>query len=45
MNVSRFSDAMKERWEKYQKDFDYAKGIAFTDTCDVVIEVMEEAGF
>jgi predicted nucleotidyltransferase component of viral defense system len=45
MKVSRFSDAMKERWEKYQKDFDYAKDIAFTDTCDAVIEVMEEAGF
>jgi len=33
---------MKKQWENYRKDFDYAAGIEFTDTCDAVVGLMEK---
>ncbi len=30
------SPVMESQWKKYQKEFDYAKGIEFSDTCMVV---------
>ncbi len=35
------SDAMQQRWLNYQKDFDYANGISFTDACNAVEEIMD----
>lgn len=34
------STIMQEQWKKYQKEFDYASDIAFEDTCDTVISVL-----
>ena len=34
------SAIMQEQWKKYQKEFDYASDIAFEDTCDTVISVL-----
>lgn len=41
MQVVKNSDAMKRQWDNYRKDFDYAAGIEFEETCDAVIAVME----
>lgn len=35
MNAVRNSDIMIRQWEKYRKDFEYAEGIAFEETCDM----------
>ena len=32
---------MKSRWENYQKDFDYAKGIEFEECCNAIISLLE----
>ncbi len=48
IKVVRKSDVMNSRWADYQKDFDYAAGIDFCDTCDAVlslIELMESKGY
>lgn len=34
------STVMQDQWRKYQQEFDYAADIAFADTCDTVISVM-----
>lgn len=34
------STVMQDQWRKYQQEFDYAADIAFVDTCDTVISVM-----
>ena len=36
------SDIMKKRWENYRKDFDYAAGIEFSDTCNAVVALIEQ---
>ncbi len=41
MQVVKNSDVMKRQWDNYRKDFDYATGIEFEDTCDAVITLME----
>jgi len=35
---------MIERWEKYRKEFEYAKDIPFNDVCDAIAYVLSEAG-
>ena len=35
------SSVMKDRWTRYQKEFDYAKGIQFEDTCRHIIEFIQ----
>lgn len=37
------SDVMIKQWEKYQKDFDYAKGISFIDACTSIMELLDKA--
>ena len=32
---------MKSRWENYQKDFDYAKGIEFEECCNTIRTLLE----
>ena len=32
---------MKRQWDNYRKDFGYAAGIEFKETCDAVIAVMD----
>ena len=41
MDVVCNSDVMNRQWKKYQKDFDYAAGIEFSQTCDVVTGIMD----
>ena len=36
------SDVMKRQWDNYRKDFDYAAGIEFEETCDAVVAMMDE---
>ena len=41
MEIVRNSEAMTRQWKNYQKDFDYAAGIEFKETCDAVIRTMD----
>lgn len=38
--VIQNSDTMQKRWEDYQKDFEYAIDIKFSDTLNTLIEIM-----
>ena len=31
LNIIKNSEVLKERWNKYQKNFEYAEGIEFED--------------
>lgn len=42
MEVIKNSSVMLRRWSDYQKDFDYAKGISFTDICDLIVIIMKQ---
>ena len=47
LNVIRNSEVLKERWNKYQKNFSYAEGIEFEDimNClEIMIEQFEPVG-
>ncbi len=37
----RTSEQLQVFWEKYQRDFDYAKDISFDDTCNTIQRIME----
>jgi len=41
LSTIKSSSVMKIRWENYQKDFDYAKGIEFEECCNVIISLLE----
>lgn len=41
MDTVKSSNIMQKQWNKYQKDFVYAKEIQFDDCCDTVIEIMK----
>ena len=41
MQVVKNSDVMKRQWNNYRKDFNYATGIEFEDTCDAVVTLMD----
>lgn len=41
LDIIRNSEALKERWNKYQKNFDYAEGIEFEDIMNC-LEIMIE---
>lgn len=41
METVRNSEIMNSQWQNYQKDFDYAAGIEFRETCDAVVRIME----
>ena len=36
----RTSEQLRKLWAKYKRTYEYAKGIAFDDTCDVIQQVM-----
>ena len=42
MWVVKNSDVMKRQWDNYRKDFEYAAGIAFEETCDAVVAIMDK---
>lgn len=37
----RESEQLRRFWEKYQRDFDYAKNISFDDVCNTVQSIMD----
>lgn len=41
MDIVRNSEIMQKQWDNYQKDFEYATDIAFVDTCDTVVKLMD----
>lgn len=41
METVKNSEIMYKHWENYQKDFEYATEIAFSDTCDIVVNLMD----
>lgn len=41
MQVVRSSPVMKRQWGDYRKEFDYAAGIEFEETCDVILAMMD----
>ncbi len=41
METVKNSDVMIRRWNDYRKDFDYAQGIEFNDTCESVVRIMD----
>lgn len=41
IGIVRESHIMQTQWLNYQKDFEYALGIAFSDICDTVIQLMD----
>lgn len=45
MEIVKSSDNMQNQWRNYQKNFDYASNIAFQDTCDAVVEIMNHINF
>lgn len=32
---------MRRQWKNYRKDFAYAEGIEFVETCKAVVEIMD----
>lgn len=42
MEIVKHSDVMNRQWSNYSKDFDYAAEIAFAETCDAVVQLMDE---
>ncbi len=43
IRVIEDSDVMNQRWNRYQKSFDYARDISFPQVCNAVIMIMEKA--
>ena len=41
LSTVKSSSIMKSRWENYQKDFDYAKGIEFEECCNPISTLLE----
>ncbi len=41
MDTVRSSEVMQKQWYNYQKDFEYAKDIAFEDACDTVVRLLD----
>lgn len=41
MQVVRNSPVMNRQWDDYRKDFEYASGIEFEETCDAIIAIMD----
>lgn len=40
IEVVKNSDIMQRQWKNYQKDFEYATDIEFSDTCDTILLIM-----
>lgn len=42
LHMIRSSNQLRNHWEKYRKDFEYARDIRFDDTCDSINEIMKQ---
>ena len=36
------SKAMNQQWENYRKGFEYASSIEFSETCNSILQIMNE---
>lgn len=41
MKEIRESDTLRRLWEKYSREYEYAKDIAFDDTCNTIQTIMD----
>lgn len=42
MQVVKSNDVMNYQWNNYRENFEYADGIEFEETCDVVLAIMDK---
>ena len=42
MQEIRGSDILRKQWNKYSREYDYAKDISFDDTCNAIQKIMDE---
>lgn len=42
LNEIKSSEIMHSHWNKYQKDFDYAKEISFEKTCEIIYSILKD---
>lgn len=42
MEIVKNSQIMQDQWKAYQKNFEYAKDVNFSDACNVIVRVMDE---
>ncbi len=43
MQEIRGSDILRKQWNKYSREYDYAKDISFDDTCNAIQRIMNES--
>lgn len=41
MKEIRGSDTLRKLWEKYSREYEYAKDISFDDTCNTIQTIMD----
>ena len=41
MKEIRESDTLRKLWEKYSREYEYAKDISFDDTCNTIQTIMD----
>ena len=41
MKEIRESDTLRRLWEKYSREYEYAKAISFDDTCNTIQTIMD----
>lgn len=41
MKEIRDSDTLRKLWEKYRREYEYAKDISFDDTCNSIQAIMD----
>ena len=41
MEEIRESNTLRKLWEKYSREYEYAKGISFEDTCNTIQTIMD----
>ena len=41
MREIRESDTLRKLWEKYSREYEYAKDISFDDTCNTIQTIMD----
>ena len=42
MQEIRGNDILRKQWNKYSREYDYAKDISFDDTCNAIQKIMDE---
>ena len=42
MQEIRGNDILRKQWNKYSREYDYAKDISFDDTCNAIQKIMDK---